>query len=242
MQHGGEFRQAAPGLDQAQEFALVQVVGDRAADQVAELGRVGLQVVHHQDVGHAAGVQRPHQIAADKAGAAGYHVHAQSSCASSAATSCAVAVAVPSLPTTMPAARFARCTAAASPRSGGQRQRQRRHHRVAGAGHVEHLARPRRVVQGRGAGAKQGHALLAARDQQPFDAQPGQPVGGLGVQLILAVPGPGHGGELAAIGRQQAGAGVAGVVVALGVDDHRPAAARAPARSVRRPPPSVPLP
>lgn len=52
------------------EVVLVQVVGDIGVRQVAELLAVG-EIVHRDDVGLAALVQRLQQIAADEAGGAG---------------------------------------------------------------------------------------------------------------------------------------------------------------------------
>ena len=51
-------------------------------------------------------------------------------------------------------------------RAGAQGQRQRRDHRVAGAGHVEDLARGRGDVHRPPAALEQAHALLAARDER----------------------------------------------------------------------------
>lgn len=53
-----------------EEVVLVQVVGDIGVRQVAELLAVG-EIVHRDDVGLAAPVQRLQQIAADEAGGAG---------------------------------------------------------------------------------------------------------------------------------------------------------------------------
>src|SRR5690606_36823134 len=80
------------------ELVLVQVIGDAQVDHVPELV-ADAQVIDHQDVVDAARVEAAHEIAADEAGAAGHDDHDESSCA--------VTMNVPSLPTTMPPARFA---------------------------------------------------------------------------------------------------------------------------------------
>jgi hypothetical protein len=57
-------------LDQAEEFVLVQVVGDLAIGKVAEL--VGMrQVIHRDDVGYAPLVERLDQVCADESAGAG---------------------------------------------------------------------------------------------------------------------------------------------------------------------------
>ena len=69
--------------------------------------------------------------------------------AAAAFTSSALAVAVPTFPTTTPDAAFAITAASNSERARAQRQRQRGDRGVAGALHVEHLARRRRHVHAR---------------------------------------------------------------------------------------------
>ncbi len=69
--------------------------------------------------------------------------------------------------------------------------------------------------------AEQGHALLAARHQQGVQRQSRAQGLRLGGQLALGSPAAGHLAEFAAVRRQQRGAGVFAVVVALGVDQHR---------------------
>ena len=65
----------------------------------------------------------------------------QRSRASGDPSSSRVTVAGPNLPTTMPAAWLASDGGFGQRRAGGQRERERRDDRVAGAGHVRHLAR-----------------------------------------------------------------------------------------------------
>src|SRR5574340_512928 len=93
------------GFQAFDEFLLVEIIGDLAIDQVAELVRP-LQIVDRDDVGDATLVERLDQIGADKAGRAGDDVIHLSSY-NDARNSSSVTTAVPSLPTTMPAARLA---------------------------------------------------------------------------------------------------------------------------------------
>ncbi len=94
-------------LEQLPESLLVDVVGNVALDDIAEL--VGPRhVVDDNDVVDAAAIESRDEVRADEAGAAGDDDHGVdgtvSSCDSSSAR---VATAVPSLPTTMPAAALA---------------------------------------------------------------------------------------------------------------------------------------
>ena len=99
--------------------------------------------------------------------------------------------------------------------------RQYRDHGVAGPGHVEHLARPGRQVD-RGLGRlQQGHATLAAGDQQAADS-------GLVQQLATTRHEFGVVGavadrrlELAHVRRHQAGPAIGGDIRPFRVDDHR---------------------
>src|SRR5690606_30665417 len=96
MQHHVNAAQAAL-IHLETELVLVQVVGDLAAHQVAELVTFG-QIIHRQNVGVATPVQAANQIAADEAGSTGHYDHDSSP---------AVTTEVPSLPTTIPPARLA---------------------------------------------------------------------------------------------------------------------------------------
>src|SRR6185503_362520 len=96
-------------LQVGDEVGLVDVVGDLAVREVAELVRV-LQVVDRDHLGDAAAVQALDQLRADEAGRPG-----DDAVAHLGNSSARVAAAVPSLPTTMPAARLAMRTAASSP-------------------------------------------------------------------------------------------------------------------------------
>ena len=60
--------------DGAAELPLVHVVHIAGAVQILELLHVG-EVVHHEDVGEAVGIQLVNQIAADKARASGNDQH-----------------------------------------------------------------------------------------------------------------------------------------------------------------------
>ena len=117
----------------------------------------------------------------------------------------------------MPAARLATCIACGSAAPLRQHRRQRRDHGIARAAHVEHLARLRRLVQ-HAALLVQAHALLAARDQQRLGAQFApqrlRPRG----QVVLVFPAPHHFAHFGAVGRDDGGAMVARIVVALGID------------------------
>src|SRR5690554_961040 len=83
------------------EIVLVHVIGNPSVHEVHELVALG-QVVNHQNIGKAASVQPQYEVAADKAGASGHYDHASSP---------AVTVDVPNLPTTTPPARLAHNTA-----------------------------------------------------------------------------------------------------------------------------------
>src|SRR5690606_23910733 len=87
--------------DARPEFILVQVVGNLAIDQIDEFIALG-QIVHNQDISLAAPIQAAYHVAADESGASGDYDHDNSP---------AVTIDVPSLPTTMPPARFAHWTA-----------------------------------------------------------------------------------------------------------------------------------
>ncbi len=101
--------------------------------------------------------------------------------------------------------------------SGGER----RDHRIAGAGDVEHLARLGGQVQGRFSRPQQAHALLAARDQQRIQMQIVDQARALADQRGVVRAGPDDGLEFAQVGRQHRGAAIAREVVALGIDDDR---------------------
>src|SRR6185503_20135040 len=96
-------------LEVGDEVGLVDVVGDLAVRQVAELVRV-LQVVDRDHLGDAAAVQALDQLRADESRRAGDDVVAHF-----LNSSAWVAAAVPSLPTTMPAARLAMRIACSRP-------------------------------------------------------------------------------------------------------------------------------
>ena len=70
------------------------------------------------------------------------------------------------------------------------------------------------------AAAEQGHALFAAGEQQRVEAE----VAAQGLrffrQLLFAVPASRYFAQFGAVGREQRGAGVFGVVAAFGVDEH----------------------
>src|SRR5690606_46971 len=105
---------APPGrLHQGEKFALVQVVGDVEVDEVAELVGLG-QLVDDQNIAQAARVERGDHVRADETGSSRDDVHQVSSTFISCSISSGVAVAAPSLPTTMPAARLASASASSS--------------------------------------------------------------------------------------------------------------------------------
>src|SRR5690606_20791124 len=101
MEHGVYSGQATAQQTFA-KIVLIQIVGNGCVCEVNELIAFQ-QIVHCNDVGNATGVQAPDQLAADKAGSAGNDDH---DCNSSGVT-----MEVPSLPTTMLAARLAQVTA-----------------------------------------------------------------------------------------------------------------------------------
>src|SRR5262249_1770634 len=116
---------AVEAVQALQELALVEEIGDLQAREVRHFGRAA-EVVDGDDVGDAGAVQRLDDPGADESGGPGdYVVHGQSfspvfglSCARlrcSPKSSAWVATAVPSLPTTMPAARLARRIAGSMP-------------------------------------------------------------------------------------------------------------------------------
>ncbi|MCY1174269.1 hypothetical protein D9M73_144650 [compost metagenome] len=92
---------------------------------------------------------------------------------------------------------------------------------IAGTGHIEHLACPCRQVQRRLTNAQQGHAMLAAGDQQGAQVQVLQQLQALGDQFGLIDATANDGLELAEVRGNQAGATVDGKVLALGVGQHR---------------------
>ncbi|MCY1369719.1 hypothetical protein D9M69_567720 [compost metagenome] len=69
MEHRAHHAEVAAG-EARQEVALVQVVVDLAVGEVAEFVAVG-EIVHRDDVGLAARVERLDDIAADEAGGTG---------------------------------------------------------------------------------------------------------------------------------------------------------------------------
>ena len=113
-------------------------------------------------------------------------LHAGSPASIARSSSSGLAVAVPSLPTTTPAARFASTAPSGSARARGQRQRERRDHGVAGAGDVEHLARGGRDVQRLAVALEQAHAVLAARDEHRAAVEPAQDLLARRAQVVLA--------------------------------------------------------
>src|SRR5690606_34648391 len=88
------------------EIVLVHVVGDVAADQVADFVTFG-EIVHRENVGITAPIQAADKIAADEAGGSGDYDHDSSP---------AVTTEVPSLPTTIPPALLAQYTDSCQPR------------------------------------------------------------------------------------------------------------------------------
>src|SRR5690606_11864811 len=100
VEDGAHALQAA---EPREELLLVEVVGDVATHQVAELGGRA-QVVDRDDLELPARVERRHEMRADEARGAGDDDHSPNN-------SCGVTSAVPSLPTTMPPAVLARPTA-----------------------------------------------------------------------------------------------------------------------------------
>ena len=122
-------------------------------------------------------------------------------CARRASRSSSVlTVAVPSLPTTIPrrhvggggriVQRQPHCHAAA----------QRCDHGIAGAGHIEHLARPGRQVAGRLAALEDGHAAFAAGHHQRLQVQLLAQGGALGDEGRVVRAGADDGLELGRLG------------------------------------------
>ncbi len=70
MQHGGDVVLEVAGRDARDEFVLVQVIGDVAVGEVAELVGVA-QIVDGDDVGLAARIERTNQVGSDETGGAG---------------------------------------------------------------------------------------------------------------------------------------------------------------------------
>src|SRR5574341_2180336 len=102
---------AAEIVQPREEFVLIDVVRDLAPGEIPEL--VGVrEVVNRDDVGDAAPVQSLDELGADEAGRPRDDVIVAHFFGNNSAR---VAAAVPSLPTTMPAARFAMRTAFSSP-------------------------------------------------------------------------------------------------------------------------------
>ena len=106
--------------------------------------------------------------------------------------------AVPSLPTTTPAAWFAMRTALRKRRAGAEQHAERRDHRVAGTRDIEHLARDRGDVLGAGRG-EEAHPLLRARDEQRVDVELGEQRLRLRRHLVLVAPAADDLAELGAV-------------------------------------------
>ena len=105
--------------------------------------------------------------------------------------------------------------------AGGDTGRQNRDHGIAGAGHVEDLARFGRQGQRRSVRLDQAHAVLASSHQQRCQIK-GRTQGlGFAEQILFASGHAGHGFEFTEVGRKQAGTAIGRPVIALGVDDHR---------------------
>ena len=79
VQHRRDVVLEVAGADARDEFVLVEVIGDVAVREIAELVGV-VQVVDGDDVAFAARVERPDQVRTDEAGGAGDDdVHGQCS-------------------------------------------------------------------------------------------------------------------------------------------------------------------
>src|SRR6185369_15378575 len=94
------------GAQPRDQVELVDVIGDLAVGDVRHL-LGALQVVDGDDVGLAARVERLDEVRADEAGGAGDDERHRSASSRLAASSSGCTTAVPSLPTTMPAAWLA---------------------------------------------------------------------------------------------------------------------------------------
>src|SRR5882672_6642548 len=109
MQDGGNLAIERARFQRGAEVLLVEVVSNFAIHQIAEFFALA-QVVDREDIGLAARIQRPDQVGSDKSGSAGnddLHIGLQVKSSSGCTT------AVPSLPTTIPAAWFASRNASA---------------------------------------------------------------------------------------------------------------------------------
>ena len=201
MQHRVDRAVEFARLQRREKVALVDVIGDLAVGQIAELVALG-QIVHGDDVGLAALVQRPDQIGADESGRAGDDdVHAHCFYAPTSCCRCSSSRIAPRpCPACRPRCRrrgwrpASRRAAAPAP----SMTRERRDHRVAGAAHVEHLARLRRLVL-HAAVLEQGHALLAARHEQRLQAEFAPQCLRPLRQVVFARPAPDHFAQLGAI-------------------------------------------
>lgn len=67
--------EALTRLETPQKVVLVQVIADVGIRQVQAFAAIG-QVVHHQDIGDAPGIEGLHDVAADEVGTAGEDDHA----------------------------------------------------------------------------------------------------------------------------------------------------------------------
>ena len=106
--------------------------------------------------------------------------------------------------------------------AGGQRHGECRQHAVAGARDVEHLAGLGGQVHRRRAAAHQGHAGLAAGDQDGRQARRlDQPRGRLGDRLVAGIGERRGERQLLPVGGQQGDAGIAREIAALGIGDRR---------------------
>ena len=59
-------------LHALKKIRLVHKLGDIAIHEIAELIRTR-KIVHRDDIGHSAVIERPHEIGSDKAGCAGHN-------------------------------------------------------------------------------------------------------------------------------------------------------------------------
>ena len=132
-----------------------------------------------------------------------------------------MATAVPSLPTTTPAASLAMRTADGKIGAGAEQRAERRDDGVARARDVVDLARDRRNVVG-AVRRVQAHPLLRARDEQRRRRRAAaRSACAFAVISRVVAPAPDDLPELAAIGRDHRRAAIPVPVVALRIDQHR---------------------
>ena len=103
--------------------------------------------------------------------------------------------------------------------AGGERATQRRHHRIAGAGDVEDVAGLRRQVVLLAAGLDQHHPVPAQGDEHGAEREAAEQRARRRDLLARRHRRVHRPGKLAPVGRDQVGAAIPGVVVALGIDD-----------------------